>query len=122
MTCRRSYSPRARSWESRNAAAPCGAYRAGGAVSPNGAEGANRLDARGPRELLELRKLSFGIGSLSQHGEDESPLGLCAWRGVGLALRHRRIMPGTSLPQPARIRSAVRPPPAARPQRSATCG
>jgi acetylornithine aminotransferase len=52
----------------------------------------DRLHAGGPRELAQLRELvGFTIGR--EHGDDEPALGLGARRWIGLAWRHRWIMP-----------------------------
>jgi hypothetical protein len=50
------------------------------------------LDARGPRELLELRELVVRIHSLRENGEDEPTLGLEARRRIGLSDRHWRSL------------------------------
>jgi hypothetical protein len=49
---------------------------------------ADRLDARGSRQLAELAELLSGIDVRPQHGDDETPLGLHGLSRVRLALVH----------------------------------
>jgi hypothetical protein len=49
---------------------------------------ADRLDARGRRELLELRELLLLVDAGREHAEDEPALGLRARRGIRLAMAH----------------------------------
>src|SRR3954454_2473543 len=56
-------------------------------------ERGDRLDARRPRELLELGELFFRDDALSENGEGEPALRLSARRRVGLMCRHLSIMP-----------------------------
>ena len=52
----------------------------------------DRLDACGPRELLELRELVVRVDPLRENGEDEPALGLEARRRIGLSDRHWRSL------------------------------
>lgn len=54
---------------------------------------ADGLDARGPRELVELGELLVGIGAVGEDGDREPALRRCARSRIGLARRHRPIMP-----------------------------
>jgi hypothetical protein len=49
---------------------------------------ADRLHARGPRQLAKLAELLRGIDVRPQHGDDETPLGLHGLSRVRLALVH----------------------------------
>ena len=53
---------------------------------------ADGLDARRPRELLELGELVVGVDPLREHGEEEPALGLGRPGAIGLSHRHRRSL------------------------------
>ena len=54
----------------------------------------DRVDERGPRELAQLAELVLGVRPFREHGEQEPPLGLEPFRGVGSA-RDAREYAGT---------------------------
>jgi hypothetical protein len=55
-------------------------------------ESRDRLDAGGPRELLELRQLVVRVHALCKDGDHEPTLGLEARRRIGLSDRHWRSL------------------------------
>ena len=59
---------------------------------------ADRLDARRPRELLELGELVGAVGPGWEHGNEEPPLGLGRPRAIGLSRRHPAVIMTPAMP------------------------
>jgi len=58
----------------------------------------DRLDARRPRELLELRELVGTVCSGGEHGQDEPTLGLGRRGAIGLSHRHPAVIMTPAMP------------------------
>src|SRR5262249_56706016 len=59
---------------------------------------ADGLDARRPRELLELHQLVGAVGSLCEHSEKEPTLGLGRPGAIGLSRRHPAVIMTPAMP------------------------
>jgi succinyl-diaminopimelate desuccinylase len=79
-------------------------------------------NARGARELLQLRDLVGRVGTGWEHGEDEPALGLGCRRAIGLSQRHPGVIMTLAMPSPdlaARTLALVDTPSESRNERAA---